>query len=806
MRSFLSILQLKIAGGYILLLALLCAVVFLVRLEHGKMEELDSREHSTNMRRKAVNRTFEKLLEFSFHDHFLLMQDSADIRECGNSCAAALDALNGLKPYYAAEQHPAIDTVSMLLLEKVGLADKAGAYPCTFHSVERLIPARSATNVADSLLLRKAPGIVRQVRDAGQPDTPSAKKGRGLLNVLIGGRNKKSAYANRKEKEMRNRKRQSSVNGEFIRLQKDMYSQYADYRKRLEACSDSLRCRNRELDARISGLIHDFERAADMQYTEDMEETAALRRQSFRIILSIAVISVLLIILLYLLIHADIRKRQKYRMTLEAACSRNEELLVSRRNLMLSVSHDLRAPLGTVCEFAELMQHEKDAGLVREFAANILHASRHVIGLANNLLHYYRLEEGKEQPENAVFHLGQTIGNAVRVYLPSAEKKGLGLTTEIKSCDVLVRGDSGRLVRILGNLLSNAVKFTRTGYIHVGASYGNGRLLLFVRDTGTGIDKERQQLIFSDFEQAGFPTDGGFGLGLAVTSRLVSLLGGDIRVESTPGRGSTFEVRLPLGEADMPDMRDAASGDGLPLNIRVLYIDDDRMQLNITKEMFNRNGVRCDCCQTSRELVTRLRSQRYDLLLTDIQMPETDGYGILELLRASNMENAKTIPVIAVTARVDDDNEYLSGGFSGCIHKPFSMEELINTVAQVIGEKDRKEYAPDFSLILSGEDNREEMLALFIEESRKDLAALTAALDRQDKEAAASILHKNLPLWETVRLDFPLSHLRELVTEPATEWTNRQSMEMRDIIRAVEKLIVYAEKYGRKAYENNPDY
>ena len=169
-------------------------------------------------------------------------------------------------------------------------------------------------------------------------------------------------------------------------------------------------------------------------------------------------------------------------------------------------------------------------------------------------------------------------------------------------------------------------------------------------------------------------------------------------------------------------------------------------------------------------------------------MPETDGYGILELLRASNMENAKTIPVIAVTARVDDDNEYLSGGFSGCIHKPFSMEELINTVAQVIGEKDRKEYAPDFSLILSGEDNREEMLALFIEESRKDLAALTAALDRQDKEAAA------------------LSHLRELVTEPATEWTNRQSMEMRDIIRAVEKLIVYAEKYGRKAYENNPDY
>lgn len=158
------------------------------------------------------------------------------------------------------------------------------------------------------------------------------------------------------------------------------------------------------------------------------------------------------------------------------------------------------------------------------------------------------------------------------------------------------------------------------------------------------------------------------------------------------------------------------------------------------------------------------------------------------------MENAKTIPVIAVTARVDDDNEYLLGGFSGCIHKPFSMEELINTVAQIIGKKDKKEYEPDFSLILSGEDNQKEMLGLFIEESRKDLLILTDALDRQDKETIISMLHKKLPLWETVRLDFPLYLLRKLVTDYTIEWTDEQYMEIRDIIRAVEKLIAYAKK------------
>lgn len=271
---------------------------------------------------------------------------------------------------------------------------------------------------------------------------------------------------------------------------------------------------------------------------------------------------------------------------------------------------------------------------------------------------------------------------------------------------------------------------------------------------------------------------------------------GTLSVKSKPGEGSTFIAFLPLPEADGSariEETHAAAGYHLD-DIHVLVIDDDRIQLNITREMFHRNGIRCDCCQTSRELITRLRLQRYDLLLTDMQMPETDGYGILELLRSSNMENAKTIPIIAVTARADDESGYLSGGFSGCIRKPFSMDELINAVAEVVEEKSPREHEPDFSLILAGEDNKKEMLGLFIEESRKDLAVLTDALNQKDKAAAVSVLHKKLPLWETIRLDFPLSRLRELATDPAAEWTDRQFMEIREIIRAVEKLTAYAEK------------
>ena len=188
----------------------------------------------------------------------------------------------------------------------------------------------------------------------------------------------------------------------------------------------------------------------------------------------------------------------------------------------------------------------------------------------------------------------------------------------------------------------------------MGSAFQTGRLSLFVRDTGTGIDKGRQQLIFSDFEQIGSPMGDGFGLGLAVTSRLVSLLGGDIRVESMPGRGSTFEIRLPLDEADMQDIQDSASVGSILPDIRVLYIDDDRIQLDAVRRMYLRHGIECDCCTDIDEMVTAFRKNRYDLVLTDMRMPDTDGYSVLALLRNSNIGQSGTVPVLAVTARVDN--------------------------------------------------------------------------------------------------------------------------------------------------------
>lgn len=695
-------LRLKIIVGYVLLLIFLTIIVSLVWLEHQKMEMLNSGELLIRQKREAVNRTFEKLLDFSFSDDFLLLRDRDKFNEYRMKREIATAALNGLKQYYPFDiQHAQIDTISSLLREKEAL-------------LLGVMNTLSDLLRSDSLFQRRIPAVALQMHIPLLPGkSEKAKKKRSGFLGLFKKKEDKSAYAYQKEKTKQPSASQQ-ITRELYSLQKEMYIQYTDYWNRLVTYSDSLQWRNTELNSQINTLIGEFEQVVIKQAEKEIEEITASREQSFRIILFIAAIAILLIVIFYLFIHQDIRKRQEYRLKLEASDCRSRELLAARRNLILTVSHDLRAPLGTISEYAELLQDEKSPEQSKGYAMNILHASRHVIGLANNLLYYYRLEAEKEQPEKEIFHLGRTIENAVHSFLSVAEKKGLDLVIKVIDSDILVEGDCGRLVQILNNLISNAVKFTSAGYIQVGAQYRVGKLSFFIRDTGIGIDKESQEQIFTAFERGKAPNaEEGFGLGLAITYKLVTLLKGTIHVQSTPGHGSTFEVCLPLRETNgkidttkIPLVCGDLSG------MRVLAIDDDRMQLEIIQKMYAHHGVECDCCLNVSELVAALRRNRYDLVLTDMRMSEMDGYGILTLLRGSNLGQAKTLPVLAVTAQADKKPEYFrNAGFADCLYKPFSQRELVSVTSCI----DRT----NFTTIMEGEENARELLDMFIEDTEK---------------------------------------------------------------------------------------
>ena len=749
--------------------------------------------------RHLARETYAGLLGLATYGETASVWDESDFGLYHTKKDSVCNMLQTLKRYVKSpEQQSRIDSLCLLLEREELLLDTV------MDTFERLRKTGKIVN-------RRIPAIVSRIRQADvlpaekkkEEETP--KKG---FWSFIRPERKKSAYL--QQKEQLERRRQSggkhqgtaSVMSMLYSLDREVTDVQEIERERLLEQMDLLYGNNTDLNHRLRRIVRDFEADAGVRLDKRYRQFISIRDRSFHTVSLLALLVSSLTVLLYLIIHRDLNRISRYQRLLEVSNRENTELLQSRKNMMLTIAHDLRAPLATIKGCAELLHGEEKKSHKDEYAENILHSSDYMIGLVNTLIEFYLLDTGRNKPSLSIFRLETLFCETARNYGSLAKKKKLRLTTAFSGLDVVVSGDRSRIQQILNNLLSNAIKFTQQGEINLQAEYRNKELHFSVQDTGTGMTEEEKGRIFAAFERLDNARDiPGFGLGLAIASRLASGMQGTLSVRSKPSEGSTFIVFLPLLEADgsaqieeTPAVVDCHLDD-----IHVLVIDDDRIQLNIIREMFHRNGIRCDCCQTSRELIARLRSHRYDLLLTDMQMPETDGYGILELLRSSNIENAKTVPVMAVTARADDEGGYLSGGFSSCIRKPFSMDELISAVTEVVGEKSLREHEPDFSLILAGEDNKKEMLGLFIEESRKDLAALTSALDRKDKAAAVSVLHKKLPLWETIRLDFPLSRLRELVTDPATEWTGGQLMEIREIIRAVEKLTAYVEKMRKES-------
>ena len=777
-------LRLKIIVGYVSLLIFLIIIVSLVWLEHQKMEMLNSEELLIKQKREAVNRTFEKLLDFSFSDDFLLLRDKDKFNEYRMKREIATTALNGLKRYYPSDiQHAQIDTISLLLQEKEAL-------------LLGVMNTLSDLLHSDSLFQRRIPSVALQMHTILLPDKPE-KTGKRLSGFfgIFKKKEEKSVYAYQKEKTKQPSASQQ-ITRELYSLQKEMSIQYTDYWNKLTTYSDSLQWRNTELNSQINTLIGEFEQVVIKQAEKEIEEITALREQSFRIILFITVIAIMLIVLFYFFIHQDIRKRQEYRLKLEASDCRNRELLAARRNLILTVSHDLRVPLGTISEYAELLQDEKSPEQSKGYAMNILHASRHVIGLANNLLYYYRLEAEKEQPEKEIFHLGQTIEDAAHSFLSVTEKKGLDLVIKVIDSDILVEGDCGRLVQILNNLISNAVKFTSAGYVQVGAQYRVGKLSFFIRDTGIGIDKESQEQIFTAFERGKAPNaEEGFGLGLAITYKLVTLLKGTIHVQSTPGHGSTFEVCLPLRETNGKTTK-VSLACGVLSGMRVLAIDDDRMQLEVIQKMYVRHGVKCDCCLNVSELIEALRRNRYDLVLTDMRMSEMDGYGVLTLLRGSNLGQAKTLPVLAVTAQADKNPEYfINAGFVNCLYKPFSQRELVSVTSSI----DRT----NFTTIMEGEENARELLDMFIEDTEKELSEMQDALETANYMQLRHIIHKAAPLWGMIRINVPLNELEEMASLSSEKWCKELDARIKRLMGAVEQAVKKAKELKYEPDENH---
>lgn len=535
--------------------------------------------------------------------------------------------------------------------------------------------------------------------------------------------------------------------------------------------------RDVQLTARIDSLLKGYEQEMLNRSRHEAEAQQEARRRSTRTIGGIAIGAVLLAGVFLILIWRDITRSNRYRRELEEANRRAGELLEAREKLMLAITHDFKAPLGSIMGYADLLSRLTTDERQRFYLDNMKSSSRHLLKLVVDLLDFHRLDLNKAEVNRVTFQPAQLFEEIRVSFEPLTAAKGLALRCEVApALEGHFISDPLRIRQIVNNLLSNAVKFTSKGEIRLEVSYHSSRMRIEVADTGKGMAAEDRERIFQEFTRLpGAQGEEGFGLGLSIVRKLVLLLEGSIDVQSTLGEGSRFIVTLPLYPVNVDKECSVLPVSGeetaLPEETResevakaghVLLIDDDRIQLTLTAAMLEQQGIRATCCQQFDELTEPLRSHTFDVLLTDVQMPAINGFDLLKLLRASNIPQARTIPVIAVTARSEMETEdFRAHGFAGCLHKPFSVADLLALLggAACPATPSRSPLtAPSspfrFSALtaFSGDDEEaaKAILRTFVEETGKNKAQMMAAIEAGNVDGIAAMAHKLLPLFTLI--------------------------------------------------------
>lgn len=593
------------------------------------------------------------------------------------------------------------------------------------------------------------------------------------------------------------------------------------------------------LSARIDSLLKGYEQETLLRAREEAEYQKAVRHRSATIISGIAAGAVVLSVIFLVMIWRDVTRSNRYRRQLEEANRFAEELLASREKLMLAITHDFKAPLGSIMGYADLLSRLTVDGRQRFYLDNMKTSSEHLLKLVTDLLDFHRLDLHKAEINRVTFHPARLLEEIYVSFEPLTSAKGLSLKCEI---DPELKGtfisDPLRLRQIVNNLLSNAVKFTSEGGITLTASFvpkgdsvfSGNHLKLSVIDTGKGMEPGDRERIFQEFTRLpGAQGEEGFGLGLSIVRMLVQLLEGRIEVDSVLGKGSTFTLRVPLYPVALNDTSEVneqnnANSSSLPAQtpaLHILLIDDDRIQLTLTSAMLAQSGITSVSCLQLDELLEALRTDTFDVLLTDVQMPAMNGFDLLNLLRASNIPQAKTIPVIAVTARSDmQREEFLKHGFAGSLHKPFMVNELFaeldiekretglvtpqNHVEMDAVQTDRiaTEAVPvsalNFSALtaFSGDDPdaAKSILESFVTETRLNADRLRQALDAEDTDGIAAMGHKMLPLFTLLGADELVALLKELEDSRGQVFSEKIKEKSFSVLALIEDVVAQVEE------------
>ena len=492
-----------------------------------------------------------------------------------------------------------------------------------------------------------------------------------------------------------------------------------DHKQNINREMEELKMVSAKLALRSAKHLSDVHQREKDAMQESISKAMEARKHLLWQMELLAIVAFLAIVVMIWLIWRDAKKERIYQENLEAANEEIQRIMNQRERLLLTITHDIKAPAASISGFIDLMKDYVSNPQGIECLQNIKNSAAHLSHLVASLLDYHQLENGLMKVQPTSFSPAQLVAESVEGMRLRAEEKGLEISFECKMKGMgtsdspmkkeFFRADAFRIRQILDNLVSNAIKYSDQGSVTIQAQVskvmGKPMLTLSVKDTGKGMTNEEKQKVFHAFTRLKSAQGiEGTGLGLSITQELVSLLGGEIILHSTQGKGSTFIVTIPVEPAPKEDTQDKTQSELADdktfdsnqekeekdsvspqvseekkkktefANHKILILDDDKLQLQLLQEMLRRivgDTWQVFACNHVMDALTTLHNEQPALMLMDIEMPEMNGMDMIAHINHTKMM------VVAMTAHDTSILEQLlKAGFDDCLFKPFSMEKL----------------------------------------------------------------------------------------------------------------------------------